>query len=87
MEGDFSNVTQTGYNVNTEVLSLGAWVITLIVGAIPCVNIIVYLVWAFGNGNENRKNYCRAALILMAVGLVLSIIFGSALTAMLANMY
>ena len=56
---------------------MGEWLITLIVLAIPCVNIIMYFVWAFGNGNENRKNFCRAGLIMMAVGIVLTILLYS----------
>ena len=56
---------------NKAVMTMGEWLITLIVLAIPCVNVIMYFVWAFGNGNENRKNFCRAGLIVMAVGIVL----------------
>ena len=44
---------------NKAVMTMGEWLITLIVLAIPCVNVIMYFVWAFGNGNENRKNFCR----------------------------
>jgi len=48
--------------------------ITLLVLAIPIVNIIMYLVWAFGNsGNVNRKTYCQASLIwflIVVVGVV-----------------
>ena len=59
---------------NKAVMTMGEWLITLIVLAIPCVNVIMYFVWAFGNGNENRKNFCRAGLIVMAVGIVLTLI-------------
>lgn len=63
---------------------MGEWLITLIVLAIPCVNVIMYFVWAFGNGNENRKNFCRAGLIVMAVGIVLSLILYAVVGASLA---
>ena len=66
------------YNdANEEIMSVGSWLITLIILAIPCVNIIMYFIWAFGNGNENRKNFCRAGLIMMAVGIVLTILLYS----------
>lgn len=76
---------------NKAVMTMGEWLITLIVLAIPCVNVIMYFVWAFGNGNENRKNFCRAGLIVMAVGIVLSLILyavvGASLTAALSAGY
>lgn len=59
---------------NKSVMTMGEWIITLVVMMIPCVNIIMMFVWAFGNGNENRKNYCRANLIITAVSTVLVII-------------
>lgn len=59
---------------NKSVMTLGEWILTLIVMMIPCVNLIMMLIWAFGNGNENRKNYCRANLIVTAVSTVLIVI-------------
>lgn len=59
---------------NKSVMSMGEWIVTLIVMLIPCVNIIMMIIWAFGNGNENRKNYCRANLIVSIAGTVLAII-------------
>lgn len=58
------------------VMSVGAYIGTLIVFAIPVVNIIMIFVWAFGSStNPNRKNYARALLILSIIGIVLSIVF------------
>ena len=71
------NYYQNQHDPNKDVMGMGEWLITLIVLAIPCVNIIMYFVWAFGNGNENRKNFCRAGLIMMAVGIVLTILLSS----------
>lgn len=76
---------------NQAVMTMGQWLITLIVLAIPCVNIIMYFVWGFGNGNENRKNFCRAGLIMMAIGIVLFIILyvlmGASLAAAMNSAY
>jgi uncharacterized membrane protein YhaH (DUF805 family) len=64
---------QAGQNA---VLSTVEWFGTLIVLIVPIVGIVVYFIWAFGTGgNLNRRNYCRAALIMMAISLVLGIIF------------
>ena len=58
----------------SDVLGVKDWLITLIVLAIPLVNIIMVLVWAFSSsGNANRRNFCRAALILWVIAIVLSI--------------
>ena len=57
-------------------LSTGEWILTLIVGIIPCAGLILYIIWAFGNsGNLNRRNYCRASLILQVISYVLVIFF------------
>ena len=69
---------------NKAVMTMGEWLITLIVLAIPCVNVIMYFVWAFGNGNENRNNFCRAGLIVMAIGIVLSLVLYAVVGAVLA---
>ena len=53
----------------------------MLILAIPCVNIIMYFIWAFGNGNENRKNFCRAGLIFMLIAVVLSVLLSSMLGA------
>ena len=69
---------------NKAVMTMGEWLITLIVLALPCVNVLMYFVWAFGNGNENRKNFCRAGLIVMAIGIVLSLVLYAVVGAGLA---
>ena len=69
-----------------EVISTLGWLGTLLVLVIPIVGIVLYFVWAFGTGgNLNRRNYCRAALIMMAVSIVLSIIFGVTFAAMISS--
>ena len=72
-------------NRSAPVISLGEWIITFIVLAIPLVNIIMLFVWGFSSGtNPSKQNFCRAALILYAVCFVLFFLFGgmAMLTAM-----
>lgn len=70
---------------NSSVMSVGDWLITLVIlTVIPIVNIVMAFVWAFSSGtNENKRNFCRAILILWAIILVLYIIifaiFGAAI--------
>lgn len=59
-----------------RVMSMGEWLVTLIITAIPLINLIMLFIWAFGdNANHNRANYSKAALIVIAIGLVLQILF------------
>lgn len=73
-------------------MTMTEWLVTLIVAAIPCINIIMLFVWAFGStGNVNRRNFCRAQLIIMAAGIVLAMfswgILGSVLYSVIGSGY
>lgn len=58
-------------------MSLGDWLLTILALIIPCAGIVLYFVWAFGKDvNVNRRNYCRAALIVEGIKLVLGLIIG-----------
>ena len=71
-------------------LSLGQWILTVILMNIPCVGFIMLLVWAFGEGNQSRKNFARAWLIVNLVVVVLIFvlffIFGTAMASLMSNM-
>lgn len=71
---------------DTSVMSVKDWLVTLILLIIPCVNIVMLIVWAASSsGNLNRKNYCIAYLIVLAAIVVLYIllflVFGAAMFA------
>ena len=74
---------------------LGGWIMTVLLTLIPFVNIIYLLVLAFGTGpSVAKRNFARATLIWMAVGIVLTIVLAILLAAAglsvfseLANMY
>jgi uncharacterized protein YacL len=70
-----NNVTNFNNDITTRPMTLGDWVVTLLLLSIPGVNIILMFVWGFSSDtNINKKNYCRAALIFMAIGAVIGII-------------
>jgi len=52
-------------------LSLGNWVLTIIICSLPLVGFIMTLVWAFGDGNKGRRNFMRASLLLSVISAVL----------------
>ncbi|WP_250228832.1 hypothetical protein [Anaeropeptidivorans aminofermentans] len=71
-----------------EDLSLKDWLIILLLSAIPCVNIIMLLIWAFSaNENPNKSNYAKAQLILMVIGIILSFILSSAISSIIMQAY
>ncbi len=56
-------------------VSILDWVLTMIVMAIPCVNVIMLFVYAFTGDKESKKNFFKARLILIAASIIASIIF------------
>lgn len=57
-------------------VSLGDWIVTLLILWIPLVNIIMLFVWGFSDGTHpSKRNFCRAYLIWILIGIVLVIGF------------
>ncbi|GIK59884.1 MAG: hypothetical protein HND39_03790 [Ignavibacteriota bacterium] len=57
-------------------VSVGDWMITLLITALPLIGLIMLFVWAFGDGtNPSKKNWAKATLIWYAIWFVLVIIF------------
>ncbi|GFI43256.1 MAG: hypothetical protein HFG82_07395 [Dorea sp.] len=68
-------------------MTMGDWLLTLLVAMIPCFGIIIYFVWAFSKTtNINRRNFCRAQLVIIGVVLVIYIIFFMLFGSMLFSM-
>lgn len=58
-------------------MTIKDWLITIVVLAIPLVNIVMYFVWAFSDsGNVNRKTYCQATLLFIAIIIAAVVFFG-----------
>lgn len=68
------------------VMSLGEWVLTLLLTFIPVVNIVMLIIWAASSDtNPSKQGFARARLIWMAVGIVISlVIFFSFFSALMA---
>ena len=75
-------------NILQKPLSVGDWILTIIVLSIPFVGLIFLLYWALSStSNVNRKNYCIALLILAAVfiALVLVLMFVGVFASLIAQ--
>ena len=92
MDNNLNNGTQFQQPVyqqpteDTSVMSMGQWMLTTFLLALPCVGLIMAFVWGFGSGNVNRKNYCRAWLIWQLIGIVAGILLSTILGATLASL-
>lgn len=61
-------------------VSLNEWVVTLIIMAIPFVNIVMLFVWGFSDNTKlSKANWAKASLIVIAALFVLYIILFAAM--------
>ncbi len=81
-ENEVTYITYTNNPEENRALSIGEWIVTLLVMCIPCFNIVMLFVWGFGSKNINRKNFCKAELILCGISFIFTMIF---LFIMIAN--
>jgi heme/copper-type cytochrome/quinol oxidase subunit 2 len=58
-----------------EPVSLGEWMLTMLVMCIPLVNIIMTFVWAFSSSaKKSKSNYFKASLIWALIGIAVTIV-------------
>ena len=58
-------------------VTLGNWMLTLLIMAIPLVNLIMLLVWAFsGSTPVSKANWVKATLLWMLIMIVIGVLFG-----------
>ena len=74
-------IPQSQDDMRSRPYGTGGWMLVQFLEGIPLVGFICQLVWAFGSGNISRRNYARARLIWLLIGIaivvVLSIVFGA----------
>jgi len=72
----------------SPIMTIGEWIITLLLTAIPVVGLVMLFVWGFGSTtNPTKANFAKASLIFMVVGVVLwFLVFGAIFTAIMSNM-
>lgn len=73
-------------HTNTRPMTVGSWMMTLLVLAIPIVNLVMYLIWALSSaGNVNRRNFCKASIywVLIILGFYISCMALAAITSSL----
>ena len=69
-----------------SIVSIGEWIITFILMAIPIVNFVMVFVWAFGGGaSASKANWARAILIFWVIGMILLVMFWGVVAALFAT--
>lgn len=70
-----------------EPVTFADWMLSMLIMCIPCVNIIMMFVWAFGsNTKKSKSNYFKAVLIWMLIAIVLTIVMAGAFGAIFASL-
>ena len=73
-------------NYNDEPISVGEWIITAAIAAIPIVGIVMMFVWAFGkNTNPNKSNWAKAMLIVSIIMMIIMIIIMNTMPSMMES--
>jgi len=73
-------------NMPEPVMSVGDWIGTFILMAIPIINVILVLVWALSSTvNRNRRNYAIAIILIWVVFAIILIAFSSAIMVFLQD--
>ena len=68
-------------------ISVGEWVITIIIIAIPVVGFIMLFVWGFGSNTQPSKaNWAKATLIMIGISIVLSFLFLGSLLGIMGSL-
>ena len=76
-----------GYADNhSQTVSLGDWLITMLISCVPLVGFIMLFVWAFSSSTPPSKaTWAKATLVFFLVAIVLGILFAGSIAAMLAT--
>ena len=62
--------------IQYQPMSIGDWIITGIIFAIPIIGFVMLFVWAFGSKTQPSKaNWAKATLIMIGISIVLSFLF------------
>lgn len=73
---------------NYTPMTVGDWIITLIITYIPLVGLIMLFVWAFGDGaHPSKKTWAQATLIMVVIMIILAIVFFGIIASLLGGMF
>lgn len=81
-----SQTNLTPHQNMAPIMTIGNWIVAMIILVIPVLNIIMLIVWAASSSeNPNRKNWAIAQLIFMGIGIAVYILFISVIAGMMGG--
>ena len=67
-------------------MSIGDWIITNLIVAIPIVGFVMLFVWGFGSNTQPSKaNWAKATLIIIGISIVIFLLFFGSILGVLIN--
>ena len=67
-------------------MSIGNWIITSLIVAIPIVGFVMLFVWGFGSNTQPSKaNWAKATLIMIGISIVIFLLFFGSILGVLIN--
>ena len=68
-------------------MSIGDWIITSIILAIPIVGFVMLFVWGFGgNTQPSKANWAKASLIMLGISFLFIILFFGLISGFIINL-
>lgn len=81
------NVRNYDQTITAPILTFGDYLIMMIIMMIPIVNIVMLCMWGFGSDtNPNKKNWAKAQLVMIVIGMILALLLWSAIIAMFVSL-
>lgn len=69
---------------NGDIPSVGQWLGWMLLLSIPLVNLVLMVMWAIDKGNQIRRNWILATLV---IGGVVTVLYAILMATMLSSMY
>ncbi len=70
----------------SQTMTVGDWLITILITSVPLVGFIMLFVWAFNSSTPlSKANWAKATLLIVAIFMVLGLLFGGSMVALLIN--
>ena len=86
MENETTQPDSVNESPKYNPMSIGDWLITSFIFAIPIVGFVMLFVWGFGSNTQPSKaNWAKATLIMIGISIVIFLLFFGSILSVLIN--
>ena len=86
MENETTQPDSVNESPKYNPMSIGDWLITSFIFAIPIVGFVMLFVWGFGSNTQPSKaNWAKATLIMIGISIVIFLLFFGSILGILIN--